>query len=305
MKLRSALTRDRTRSEAPIWMVSSGRAGSTLVHELLSLHPHVTWFPERLWRRSNPNLAWVRILMELVDTPLLAPVAQRALLPGEVYALWESIAPGFTDPRRDLTRDDVTPSFKEGFNEALRAITTKRRRRALAKVTGWPRVGFLKHCFESAYFVHVARDPRPVALSFLRVPWWRGDLGPNGWHWGALTPADEATWTQHGRSRLALSCIQMNIYWRALVAASKAPGAPVLYHVRYDALCASPVKTMVALADFCDLSRSAHFERALALSRVSSRDSAWRDAVSPAENKTLEEILAPCIEIYEAITQAG
>lgn len=289
-------------AQPPIVMLSSGRAGSTLLHEIAAHHPQVAWLPARWDPAASGYLRRARAVARCARGVALGRACVRAFPPGEVYELWERLVSGFAEPGRDLLGDDATPEHIHAVRAAVASVTNSARSRLLVKVTGFPRLGFLNACLPEARFVHVLRDPRPVALSFLRVPWWRGAQGPDAWRWGPLSAEDTALWERHDRSLLALACIQMGIYWRALLAALEHVDAPPLYHVRYDDLCARPVEVWHGLQDHCGLEPSRAFDRWLRRRRFEDRGAEWRARTSPADQAVLDEILQPWVEVAERIS---
>ena len=109
---------------------------------------------------------------------------------------------------------DVTPwlerRFRAFFNERAAAQHTDT---FLHKFTGWPRAGFIRGVFPSARFIHVVRDGRAVANSWLQMPWWLGFEGPDHWQWGPL-PADlAAEWDESGQSFVVLA----GLLWKMLI----------------------------------------------------------------------------------------
>jgi hypothetical protein len=291
-------------SAAPVFVVGAGRSGSTLVHQFLAAHPELCWLPGRVLEDHPERVRLAHAVMRCLDVPLLGRTLRRVLPPGEVYPFWERLVPGFTEPGRDLTAVDAVPDECAALARAFAALATPRRARVLAKVTGWPRIGFLHRAFPAARFVHVARDPRAVAHSFLGVSWWRGREGPEHWRWGPLSAQERELWEQHDRTPLALACLQMRIYWRALAAARRAVldgPAGLVHDLRYEELCARPVLMLRGALASCGLSNSQSFEEHMRRTPVKSADDRWQRAFSASERGVAEALLEPCLEQYEQL----
>ncbi len=79
----------------------------------------------------------------------------------------------------------------------------------------------------------------------------------------------------------------------------------MLHAVRYDTLCARPVEALARLADHCDLPRDERFDHWLARQRLTSRDHAWREQVSAADQQVIDDLLEPCVALYEAATRTA
>src|SRR5688572_27372162 len=93
----------------PIFVVGTGRSGSTVFFEMFAKHPHVAWlsslahgFPDR------PELN--KRLMQLRGSPIIDRLMGKHFGPSEAYPFWERNCPGFSNPYRDLVANDVTPA---------------------------------------------------------------------------------------------------------------------------------------------------------------------------------------------------
>src|SRR6185369_15714927 len=112
------------------------------------------------------------------------------------YALLrEQVSPMLVDPFRDLTADDAAPWLER----RLRAFFDRRaeaegRAVFMHKFTGWPRARLLAAVFPEAKFVHVLRDGRSVANSYVQVRWWQGYRGVPGWTFGHLSAEEQRAW---------------------------------------------------------------------------------------------------------------
>ncbi|MGH8117545.1 MAG: sulfotransferase family protein [Rhodanobacteraceae bacterium] len=283
--------------DRPIFIVGAGRSGSTVFHRIFCEHPGVAWqsplcdlFPAR------PSLN--RMLLGSAGWPLLGIFLERYLRPGERYRFWEHYCRGFAQPCRDLVGADVTPVHRRTIPPALARLATSRRRRVLIKVTGWPRVGFLRELFPDAKFIHVYRDGRAVASSLLAVHFWRGWRGPPQWGFGALDPAQQAEWEYHGRSFVALAGIQWKLLMAAMDAAVQDLAPRDLLQVRYEDFIADPAASFKAVASFCELDWSAPFERLIGRHRLATANDKWRENLTAAQQAILEQVLADSLRRY-------
>jgi hypothetical protein len=195
-------------------VTGTGRCGSTLVHELIARHPQTGFVT------NVDDLGVQRTTRRQVDLWRRMPAAvtqkgRARFAPSEAYrVLGREVSPLVVDPAADLREDDLTPWLEE----RLRRFVRERDERIglpvfLHKLTGWPRAGLLSAAFPDARFVHVVRDGRAVANSWLQMPWWKGHLGPQGWHFGPLPAELDELWSQHGRTQPVLA----GLAWRMLV----------------------------------------------------------------------------------------
>jgi omega-hydroxy-beta-dihydromenaquinone-9 sulfotransferase len=177
----------------PVFIVGTGRCGSTAFHRMLGAHPQFMWlsgFAEEFPNRPS----WNRWAVTAMGNPVLRRIFGAVIKPGENYGFWYTHAYGFAEPGRDLLGADVTPPVKKQVHAVIERMLTPKRSRMLVKLTGWSRIGFLNEIFEDAKFVHIVRDGRAVASSLLHInSWqWRGWYGPYSWRYGPLSPEDQA-----------------------------------------------------------------------------------------------------------------
>ncbi|HJR16192.1 MAG TPA: sulfotransferase [Gemmatimonadales bacterium] len=276
----------------PIFIVGTGRCGSTALHQLLALHPNLMWlsglseqFPER------PALN--RWAVTAVGNPLVRRLLARRIKPGENYGFWYTHAYGFAEPGRDLVGDDVTPRVRKQMWAALEPMLTQQRHRMLVKLTGWSRIGFLNEVFGDAKFIHIVRDGRAVASSLLHInDWqWRGWYGPYSWRYGPLSAEDQAAWEARHRSFVALAGLQWRIHTRAIESARKALDPSRFLEVRYESFCEHPMETCRQVVEFAELADSAAFKRQVHAATIRDMTNRWRKDLSLEQQEMLTELL--------------
>lgn len=155
------------------------------------------------------------------------------------------------EPCRDLTEADATPWVSarlERFFEAR--CRAQRRQLLLHKFTGWPRARFLHRVFPHARFVHMVRDGRAVANSWLQTDWWQGYRGPSSWPFGDLSESYRAEWQASRRSFPVLAGIQWKILLDACAEARGAVPSDQWLEVRYEDLVADPAHVLNEVATF-------------------------------------------------------
>lgn len=277
----------------PAFILGTGRCGSTLVHELIARHPgtgFVTNLDDLGIRQGNAQqlTLWRRL-------PAAVSEKGRArLAPSEGYrVLAREVSPALVDPASDPTAADLTPWLRD----RLHAFVEKRMSGLdsaevfLHKFTGWPRARLLAAAFPDARFVHIVRDGRAVANSWLQMDWWKGHLGPSGWHFGPL-PADlEAAWEKHGRSQPVLAAIA----WRMLLDAH-AECAEELgdrwITVRYEDVLEDSKANLTAILEHIGLGWTEAFESGIARYQLTSgRKSAFRRDLSEEQITAMEDVI--------------
>jgi omega-hydroxy-beta-dihydromenaquinone-9 sulfotransferase len=286
-----------TAIDRPIFIVGTGRCGSTAFHRLLALHPEVMWLSGMAYlfpRRPS----WNRMAVSAMGNPLLRRVFGGKIRPGEQYRFWDEHAYGFSEPFRDLVAADVTARVKKHVRSAIAPMLTGSRSRLLAKITGWPRIGFLNEIFEDARFIHIVRDGRAVASSLLHIDFWSGWKGPDGWRAGKLSPQDQAIWEASGRSFVTLAGLEWRIQMRAMEAASRSLSPAQFLEIKYEEFCDHPLETCRRVLEFSELPESAGFTHQVQAASIRNMSSRWRNDLTPAQQALLDDLLSDDLQRY-------
>lgn len=296
------------RIDKPIFIVGTGRCGSTAFHRVLGTHPQLMWL-SGLAEKFPDRPAWNRWAVTAIGNPGLRRIFGARIKPGENYGFWYNHAYGFAEPGRDLVRADVTPRVKQQMRAALEPMLTAKRNRLLVKLTGWSRIGFLDEVFEDAKFIHIVRDGRAVASSLLHVnAWqWRGWYGPSSWRYGPLSPEDQAAWEATGRSFVALAGLQWRIHTRAIEAARRALDPARFLEVRYERFCQQPVETCQRVLEFAELHPSPAFERHVKTTPIKAMATRWRVDLNVEQQAMLTDLLHEDLRRYgyDVSSEAG
>ena len=293
----SQRTSEPGRLQRPIFIVGVGRSGSTVFQAMLAEHPNLAWL-SALTGRLPENLWATRLWMRAIDLPLVGPRLARLIYPGECFEFWEHHVPGFSTPCRDLLAQDVTRHTKDGMGRLLTHVLTRKRHRLLVKLTGWPRIGFLREIFPDALFIHLIRDGRAVVNSMLNVGWWWGWRGPDNWRWGDLTRHQREEWERHDQSFVALAAIEWKLLLDAFENARDIVPPGQYLEISYEDLCAAPTAIVKQVADFCDLPSPPAFERSVGSYDLRNTNYKWQDNLTAAQQRTLQTVLSEHLERY-------
>ncbi|MFW6061586.1 MAG: sulfotransferase family protein [Planctomycetota bacterium] len=282
-----------TNIDRPVFLVGTGRCGSTMLYSLLGQHPDLA-FTTGFLAHWPDRPAWHRLALRTVDCPVVGPWLQSRLLHGEPWTYWNHHVPGFAEPMRDMRGSDLTVSARKGVERALAEIPAGRRQRVFVKFTGWTRVELIGEVCPDARVVHVVRNPRAVANSLLAQPWWCGWRGPTAWRWGELSAGERRTWEKHDRGFEVLAAIQ----WKKIVEAfqQSLQREPSLREhvtsVRYDRLCDDLPGTIGQILAFCQLRHDAQFTRAVEQFAVRSGEDKWRSNLNEQQQQRLTSAIA-------------
>lgn len=158
----------------PIFILGSGKSGTSLVYNLFSDHPDVCWFSHLTNQYpSHPSLSRFH---KLTDIPLLGKKIKYStffpyLQPSEGNLIYAYC--GFHDDRRMLKKD-VTPTMDNLIKHSIvtHLNQTGKRRFLNKRTANTQRIDCLDRLFPDAYYIHVIRNGREVALSLLKSDWW-------------------------------------------------------------------------------------------------------------------------------------
>lgn len=297
--------------ERPIFVIGTGRSGLSPLMDLISYHPLLAW-PSQYHHRMPNRPALATKLSRLVDAPLIGRALRfRKGAPehSEAWPMWHSLFPGFVEPSRDLTAADVTPLIRRQFRTRVAQIVADQgKRRFIAELSGWSRVGFLREIFPDAQFVHIVRDGRAVANSLTNVEYWRGWRGVQNWRWGPLPAELEKAFEATGRSFLALAGLQWKILVRNIVDQTGKLAEADHKLVRYEDLVKDPGPIALDVARFCglDLEASgfrAHVDtvastRILNANTTTMRIPSWRKNMSDDQVAMLDDLLGDELRLF-------
>jgi len=274
----------------PVFIIGSGRSGSTVFHEILCEHPNFFWlsnlssvFPE------YPILN--KMLMMSIDTPIINNVIKNIIKPSESWNFWGCYSKSFIDPIRDIVSSDVTIKEKKQVQAALGGFSTKRRNRFLGKIVGWPRVGFIQEIFNEAKFIHIIRDGRAVVNSIVNVDWWQGWRGHTNWQRPELTANQSEEWEKYNQSFIALAAIEWKILMDAHEKAKENINNKNFLEIKYEDLCTNPVDILKKTTEFCELDWSKKIIKKLKKVRLNSANDKYKNDLTKDQIEILENVL--------------
>jgi Sulfotransferase family len=276
-----------------LFVVGTGRCGSTLLAQILAAHPKIGCISAG-GRRGRVGRA-VRLKRPPPN-------------PSEAYDLLQKhVSPMPARPFRDLTADDAMPWLERRMRTFFEHRAQARGRPVfMHKLTGWPRARLLAAVFPEAKFVHVFRDGRGVASSYVQVRWWQGYSGVPGWTFGHLSDEERREWEATGCSWTHLAALEWKRLMDAFEVAREEIGLERWLDVRYEDLVARPVDQTTAVLRFAGLDRWNGLESHLEWLRVSGgRTDAYREELRPEDVAMLDAVLAPTLERWGYTTPAA
>lgn len=288
-RLESNFLSDQTRQvpvQMPIYVCGLARSGSTLLHQVISAHPHVAThrikdypmlFTPYWWRRATANLRPQPPRERLhQDRVMVTPMSPDAL----EEMLWMAFFPRCHDPsvRNLLGAEDLHPAFESFYDVHLRKLLLAEGATRYAAKANYhvARLPYLARLFPDARFVIPLRAPESHIASLLRQHRWfsRGqrehpraldymrwsghfefglDRRPMHLGDGEQVRRVVEAWADGDEIRgLAVYWDMVHGYLRRLLDSDARLRQAALV-VRYESLCASPVETLGAVFAHCAL----------------------------------------------------
>jgi hypothetical protein len=159
---------------------------------------------------------------------------------------------------------------------------------------------FFSEIFPSAKFVHVVRDGRSVANSWLQMDWWGGYRGPQYWPWGPLPEQLERQWRESGSSFVVLA----GLLWCMLVSAyrqcSETMGHGRYLEVRYEDFVNAPEDTLRVISNFIEIGDSTSVQTALRNLKIDrDRSNSYLQDLSKEQHILLESTMGQQLRAFK------
>lgn len=282
-----------------VFVVGSGRCGSSLMQEVLARHPSVGFISNLDDRIGIPAGGRYNNLLYRHVPPARTQKGRLRYAPSEAYrVIAREVSPLVASPGRPLLAADATPWLAARFERFFATRADAQRRPVFVhKFTGWPRVGFIDAVLPDVRFINVVRDGRAVASSLVQMPWWHdhesvGTLG-------LLPPDDLVAWEESGRSFVLLA----GLVWKAVVDAHERARGEVdaarWLDIRYEDVLADPRSAFARMLTFAGLEWDQRFERQFERQAITSgRRHAFASDLPAQQLALLEHHLAGHLERY-------
>ena len=293
----------------PIFIIGCPRSGTTVISEVLAAHHNLAWFSN--WMNRYPRVPFLATFSRVCDLPILGerirgakrqndesyPLLSRyAPRPEEAWHIWEYCCSA-------KFRSDMLKETKPSEEEKRRAQRFVRltclyqgKNRFVAKLTGPPRMTYLREIFPDAYFVHIIRDGRAVVNSLLNVDFWRERGGLERPWWSGLPDESIQQWEECGKTPEALAAVQWKYLIELARQESKVIPAGHYLEVKYEDFTRRPQETVEAIQQYCELPASWQI-RSYITTRVAVQDMnfKWQEKFADPHRTVLHKIMGPLL----------
>lgn len=259
--------------DRPIFLMSAGRSGSTLLHRILSSHPSVG--TPISWTNRFPSLPWLGFGARLRIHSWERRGWHPRFYPGpsEAEGMWLSCFPRLWHcALRELAPAAEAQRFRALCRRLLRA---QRRSRLLIKLSGPAIFPFARRVLPGVRCLWLDRDPRAIVCSYLEKGW----LG-----------AEEAT----ADSELAGLDRAIDNFLKTHACRQRAAADLT---IRYEDFVAAPLAQCRALLDALELESTPRFLKRVAAWRIATTaNDGWRRRLPEGARRHLNQRLAEPLE---------
>ena len=288
-------------------ILGTGRGGTTIFLEMLGEHPDLAWFSNFTNYAKKEAFYPLAALSRIRDCPVLGdalPYHSRFRpKPREANDLYRTLSRGVFNQPRLLEAMDADENQVRYWRKAVKAhLRWHGKPRFLNKHTGFPRTDYFGRIFPDAKFIHVVRDGRAVANSYMNVPFWDGTV-EGCWHWGPMEPAYKDEFESSGREPIVLA----GILWKTLIkyidtALVRVPKDQQI-EVNYSQFSGDPEGVMKMILDYTGLPHRSKFQKRIRKMKVHNADVKWKEDLSTKQKELLMNTIGNELEEHGFLTQ--
>ena len=276
-------------SDGPVFVVGTGRCGSTIVDSLLAMHPELSWMPS--WVATSggyPIFAYANRLWDLrfMDRFL---VTRFFPTPVEPYETFSRLCKHF---RREDAAEEVLAEAREKLLPLIESIVRFHGRpRYLGKFVGRPvKIELFARLFPTARFVHVTRGLKPTLSSLLKVSFYTGRESFESWPWDKIHQEQIEFYRSRGETEAAGVAVRLRLN-KMEVERQLALLTPARWtEVAYTDFVRDPVERLAHIAEFAGLSMDpGYIARVRARNVYRGADEKWTQHLHDDQIRDLDE----------------
>lgn len=271
-----------------VFIIGSGRSGTTILYNLLSMHPDVCYFSALT--NNNPNKPWLAFFHRALDIPILGHVIQKQITSSNLKKAW--ILPnegddiythcGFIHSKK-TTMKGLRPTIFQKFSTIIEThMKCAGRTVFITKQTSnTQRLELLHAMFPDAYWIHIIRDGRAVANSLFHVDWWNFVML---W-WTKKQPKNKHDIRLCGK------------HWKTNVTEildHKHQFSPRYFEVRYESLIQKPRTTLRKILRKVNLPIKKNYLTMIPKS-LPDKNKKWQKQLTPSQQKKLTQEIQPLL----------
>ncbi len=287
----------------PIFVVGCGRAGTTLLFQLLQQHP--TLAPTTGYPDGEDHIGWVKYGKALISG--LGNMHKEPGVTGHHYCLHMDEA--------DVTEATIREMRDYYWNEVLQRNARKRVINKNPHLSN--KLRYVRAIFPDARFIHVVRDCLPTVYSWIKVMreqkelvlHWPDTAYPCFWVMPASEDNRPREETFRNETRMYPGGGEHHLvdYWietNRNIPRQLEDTPDQLYTLRYEDLVADPLKHLNLVAEFCGLDQGFdNVPETLTCGRITTRrNEEYKNALGPEK---MDEWLSRAASVRQMFGYAG
>lgn len=283
--------------EAPIFVVGTGRSGTTILYSCLAMHRALGWVSSWVGLAPRLPLATFNLFWSLPGTDRFRE-ARFFPRPAEPFRVFPRVLSFYKREAPDAE------ALEEARRELVPLVTRLRRLqgkpRFLTKMAGRPvKSELLATVFPNAFIINITRDLKPTVASLLQVSFYDSS-GLESWPWGRIPETYLQFYDRTGREPAVAAAIKVRL--NRIEQDRQLARIPLQRWcaVKYSDFVENPTGTLVEVGKKAGLETDDRF-----LARVRRRniyggaDKKWMKYFTPEQVKLLDEFESlPAVDPY-------
>jgi hypothetical protein len=277
-----------TIDEAPIFIVGTGRSGTTILYSCLAMHPELGWISS--WVGLAPQLP-MAVFNRFWALPGTDRFRETRFFPrpAEPFRVFPRALSTY---RKEAPDQADIAEARQNLAPLIRRIRQLQGRpRFLTKMAGRPvKSELFARVFPDAFFIHITRDLKPTVASLLQVEFYDAASPLDPWPWGVIPQPYRDFYERHGRTPVVAAAIKVRLNRIEQEHQLKKIPTDRWAEVGYANFVSDPITHIRALCERAGLQVDERFLR-----RVQSRkiyggaDKKWMKFFRPEQIESLEE----------------
>ena len=272
--------------DRPIFIVGSGRSGTTIFFRTLAKHKELGYF-------NNYDLHFLRLfklgVMPFLERNRFTRYIIEKVRPIKPAAESERVMEycKISEKGIPLSESDAEDDMGQCLKKMIiKCLKYHKANRFLGKNTNdGMRIEFLNKIFPDSIFLHMLRDGRANVNSYLKVPFFH-EIG--FWWWNNKTLKD---WINEGRTPEELGALHWKNNVREIIRQSRCLPKGRYLEIKYEEFTDNPKNCLKKVFEFCGLKWNKNFESFVETAQIKNMNFKWKKNLSLNERKVIESIL--------------